>query len=120
MSEGFRAVWNDAGVLGENRIPRRQVRRQHAHQLVIGEVPRLHRHQHADRMVFNPRLAELRGILHRGEKALGVIGVIAGDLRAELHLTAALADELAHILAGNFRQLLNPAIDKVRQPVQDR
>ena len=43
MGKGLRAVRYDAGVFGDNRVTGRQVWRQDAHQLVIGEVPRLHR-----------------------------------------------------------------------------
>ena len=44
MGKGLRAVRHNAGVFGDNRVAGRQVWRQDAHQLVIGEVPRLHRH----------------------------------------------------------------------------
>ena len=54
LSEGFRTVRDDAGMFGDHRVPCRQVRRQHAHQLIIREVPRLYRHQYADGMVFDP------------------------------------------------------------------
>ena len=59
VGEGFRTVRDDAGMFSDNRVPRRQVRRQYAHKLVIREVPRFYSHQHADRMVFNPGFAQI-------------------------------------------------------------
>jgi len=70
-------------------------------------------------MVFNPGLAEVGGIFHRSQKRFRIIGIVAGDLRTELHLTAALRNQFPHLLAGDFRQLVNPAVDKIRQPVQN-
>ena len=120
VGEGFRTMRDDAGMLGDNRVPRRQVRRQHAHKLVIREVPRFYRHQHADGMVFDPGFTQLGRILYRRQKLFGVVGVVAGNLRAQFNLTAALRNKLAHLLAGDFGQFVNPVIDQIRQLVQHR
>ena len=120
VGEGFRTVRDDAGMFGDNRVPRRQVRCQHAHKLIIREVPRFYRHQYADGMVFDPGFTQLGRILYRRQKLFGVVGVVAGNLRAQLHFTAALLNEFAHFLAGDFRQLVNPAVDQIRQLVQHR
>jgi type I restriction enzyme R subunit len=71
-------------------------------------------------MVFNPGFTQFGRILHRRQERFGVIGVVAGDLRAQLHFAAALLNEFAHLLAGDFRQLFNPAVDQIRQLMQHR
>jgi alanyl-tRNA synthetase len=59
-------------------------------------------------------------ILHRGQELLRVVGVVAGDLRAQLHLAAALFDELTHLLTGDFRQILGALVDQVGKLMQHR
>ena len=120
VGKGLGAVRHDAGMLGDNGVTRRQVWRQNAHQLVIREVPRLNGHQHADGVMFHPRFPEFGLILHRGQELLRVVGVVAGDLRAQLHFATALFDELAHLLTGNFRQLLGALVDQIGKLMQHR
>ena len=111
---------HDAGMLGDNGVTRRQVWRQNAHQLVIREVPRLNGHQHADGVMFHPRFPEFGLILHWGQELLRVVGVVASDLRAQLHFATALFDELTHLLTGNFRQLLGALVDQIGKLMQHR
>ena len=120
MGEGFRTVRHNAGVFSDDRVTRRQVWRQNAHQLIVWKVPWFDGHQHADGVMFNPCFPEFRVILHRGQELLRVVRIVAGDLRAQLHLAAALFDELTHLLAGDFRQLLHAFVDQVRQIMQYR
>jgi hypothetical protein len=44
--------------------------------------------------------------LHRRQEALGVLGVVGEDVRAELHLAAGLADPLAHFERHRVRELV--------------
>ena len=71
-------------------------------------------------MVLNPGFTQFGGILHRRQDRFGVIGVIAGDLRAKFHFAAALLNEFPHLLAGDFRQIFHPAVDQIRQLMQHR
>ena len=71
-------------------------------------------------MVLNPGFTQFGGILHRRQERFGVIGVIAGDLRAQFHFAAALLNEFPHLLAGDFRQIFHPAVDQIRQLMQHR
>ena len=71
-------------------------------------------------MVLNPGFTQFGGILHRRQERFGVIGVIAGDLRAKFHFAAALLNEFPHLLASDFCQLLRPAIDQISQLMQYR
>ena len=120
MGEGLRTVWNDAGMFGEHRVTCRQVRGQHAHQLVIREVPRFHGHHHADGVMLYPGFAHLRWVFHRGEKLFGVIRIVASDLRAEFNLAAALGNQFTHLHAGDFSQLFGTGINQICQLVQHR
>jgi hypothetical protein len=70
--------------------------------------------------MLHPRFPELRVVLHRGQELLRVVGVVAGDLRAQLHLAAALFDELTHLLAGDFRQILHALVDQIGKLMQHR
>ncbi len=80
----------------------RPVRRQHTHQLIVREVPRLNSHDDANRMMFYPRVAKLGFIRHRGKKLLRVIRIIASDLRTQFDFATALLDELAHLRLAIF------------------
>ena len=120
MRKGLGAVRHDAGMLGDDGVTRRQVRRQNAHQLVVRKVPRLNGHQHADGVMLHPGFPELRVVLHRGKEPLRVVGVVAGDLRAQLHLAAALFDELTHLLAGDFRKILHALVDQIGKLIKHR
>lgn len=80
----------------------RRVRRQHTHQLIVREVPRLNSHDDANRMMFYPRVAKLGFIRHRGKKLLRVIRIIASDLRTQFDFATALLDELAHLWLAIF------------------
>ena len=70
--------------------------------------------------MLDPRFPEFRRVLHRGQELLRVIGIVAGDLRAQLHLAAALFDELTHLLTGNFSQLFGAFVDQVSKLMQHR
>ena len=71
-------------------------------------------------MMLNPGVAEFGGIFHRRQQRFGVIGIIAGDLRAKFHFAAALLNEFPHLLAGDFCQFLRPAVDQISQLMQYR
>ena len=120
MGKGLSAVRYNAGVFGDDRVPRRQVRRQNAHQLVVREVPRLNGHQYTDGVMLHPRFPKFRRILHRRQELLRVVGVVARDLCAQLHLAAALLDELTHLLTGDFRQIVHALVDQVGKLMQHR
>ncbi len=120
MGKRLGAVRYDAGMFRQHRVTCGQVRRQHTHQLIVREVPRLNSHDDANRMMFYPRVAKLGFIRHRGKKLLRVIRIIASDLRTQFDFATALLDELAHLLAGDFCQFFNTAVDQVSQLMQYR
>lgn len=70
--------------------------------------------------MFYPRVAKLGFIRHRGKKLLRFIRIIASDLRTQFDFATALLDELAHLLAGDFCQFFNTAVDQVSQLMQYR
>ncbi|MNZ70323.1 hypothetical protein D3C78_886570 [compost metagenome] len=120
MFKGLSAVRHDASVFRDHWITRGEVRRQDAHKLIEREIPRLNGHHHADRVMFNPRIAEFRFIGHRSQKLLRIIRVITGDLRTEFHLAAALLDQFPHLLTGDFRQFFRTAVDQIGKFMQHR
>ncbi len=120
MRKRLSTVRHDARMFGDHRVPRRQVRSQDAHQLVVREVPRLNSHQYTDGVMLDPRVAEVGFILYRCQKLFRVVGVIAGDLRAQFHLVATLFDELTHLLTGNFGQILRAFLNQISKFVQHR
>src|ERR1700733_4915829 len=80
------AVRDDAGVFGEDGIAGSEVRREHPHQLIVREIPGLHDHHHAERMMLDPGFAE-RGIdLDRRKEAFGLASIEAGDFGDDPYL----------------------------------
>ena len=52
--------------------------------------------------------------LHRRQEALGVLGVIGEDVRTELHLSAGLADALAHLERHDVCEFVGPFMQQRR------
>ena len=77
-----------------------------ARELVVGKVPGLDAEDHADRAALHMGFAEGRMELHGRQEALGVLGVVGEDLRAELHFAARLADPLAHLQRHGVREFV--------------
>lgn len=71
-------------------------------------------------MMFYPRVAKHRFIRHWSKKLLRVIRIIACNLRAQFDFATALFDELTHLLAGDFCQFFDTAVDQVSQLMQYR
>ena len=106
LLEGDRALRHDACVLHQHDVARHQMRTGDPGKLVVGKVPGLHAEDHADRAALHMAFAETRMQLHRRQEALGVLGVIGEDVRAELHLAAGFADPLAHFERHRVRELV--------------
>ena len=70
---------------------------EHAHDLVVGEVPRLN-HEHDTGGLLD--VVGLAGGVVQGDgsqQLFGVVGEVVGDVCAQLHLGAGLAHQLAHV-----------------------
>jgi len=87
--EGNRALRHDTRVFHQYNVARHQVRTGDPGKLVVGKVPGLHTEDHADRAALHVAFAETRMQLHRRQEALGVLGIIGKDVRAEFNLAAA-------------------------------
>ncbi len=107
-------------MFNDNRVTGGQVRSQNAHQLIVREVPRLNRHQHADGMMLNPGVAQIGVVFHRRKEGAGIVGVVARNARTEFDFAAALLDQFAHLLGGNFRQLLGTLLQQIGKLKQHR
>ena len=107
LLEGDRALRHDARVLHQQDVARHQMRTGDAGELVVGKVPGLDAEDHADRAALHMAFAEAWMELHRRQEALGVLGVIGEDARAELDLAARFVDALAHLQRHGVRQLVD-------------
>src|ERR1035441_6332543 len=91
------ALRNTPCVLHHDDIARHQVGRGKTRELVVGKVPRLDAEQHAERATFDLSFARTRLEVLWCEEALGVLGIVVEDVRAEHHLAPGLGDELTHL-----------------------
>jgi hypothetical protein len=97
LLKGDGALRNAPRVLHHHDIARHQVGRGKARELVVGKVPGLDAEEHAERAAFDLGFARTRLEVLGCEEALGVLGVVVDDVRAERHFAAGLFDELAHL-----------------------
>src|ERR1017187_974737 len=88
---------NTPCVLHHDDIARHQVGRGKTRELVVGKVPGLDAEQHAERATFDLSFARARLEVLWCEEALGVLGIVVEDVRAEHHLAPGLGDELTHL-----------------------
>ena len=107
LLESDGALRNAARVLHHHDIARHQVGRGKARKLVVGKVPRLDAEEHAERAAFDPGFARTRLEVLWCEEALGVLGVVVDDVRAERHFAAGLFDELAHLERHRASELVH-------------
>lgn len=100
LLEGRRRLRDIRGMLEEQRVAGRQLRRQDACDLIIWEIPRLDGQQNAKRLTDENGLAFGRiqnRQLFRRQQRLGVAGVIFEDLCRQFDLGLGFAEQLAHL-----------------------
>ena len=87
LLEGDGALGDGARVLHQHDIAGHQVRAGESGELIVGEVPRLHAKEHAERAAFDDGFPEIR-IQELGPKeALGVLRIVFQNVRAEHHFS---------------------------------
>ena len=77
------ALRNAPRVLHHDDIARHQIGRGKTRELVVGKVPGLDAEEHAERAAFDLCFARTRLEVFWREEALGVLGVVVDDVRAE-------------------------------------
>ena len=87
--------------------------------LVIGEIPGLHTEDHPHRAALHVGFANGWIEFCGRKEALGVLGVIGENSGTELHLSASLADPLAHLQRHDARELIGPFMQDRRRFGQD-
>lgn len=121
--EGVRALRHVGGVLEQQGIASGQLRSQDAGDLVVGEIPRLDRQDHAQRLVHQQRVAFGR-IGHRQflrcQQGFGVLHVVLKDARGQLDLGQRFGGDLAHLQGQQPRMRLGILAQQVGGALQDR
>ena len=110
LFEGNRALRHASGVLDQQHVAGHQVRTRDAGELVVGKIPGFHAEDHTDWTALHMTLAESRMQLDIGKEALGILGVVAKDIRAELHFALRFSYALAHFQSHRVRQLIDPLV----------
>ena len=110
---------HDTSVLHQYYITRHQMRTCDPSKLVVGEVPGLDAEDQADRAALHMAFAETRMELYRCKEALGILGVISQNVRAELHLAAGFINPLAHFERHRVRELVSLRVQNLRRFAYD-
>ena len=103
--EGQRALRHAGRMLDHDDIACHQVGRGKACDLVVRKVPGLDTEKHTDGAAFNVCFAPWRGQLFRGQKMLGILGVVVKDGSAQGDFAQALREQLAHLKGDEFGKL---------------
>jgi hypothetical protein len=82
-------------------------------ELVVGEIPGFYAKDHADWAALHMALAESRMQLDVGKEALGVLGIVREDIRAELHFPLGFPNALAHLQRHGVRELIDPLVHEI-------
>ncbi len=121
--EHRRGLRHVAGVLEQDGVAGKQLRRCNTYDLVVGEVPRLDRQQHPEGLADDLDLA-LRGRGYRDllglKQRLPPVGVVLKDVGRQVDFGLCLCDYLPHLEGQQLCVPLPVGAKQFRSPCQDR
>jgi hypothetical protein len=110
---------DDTRVLHNHGVACHQMWPRHASELVVRKVPRLDTEDDADRAALHMRVADSGMKFYICQEALGILGVIRQNSRAELDFAPRFADSLAHFQGHGVRQRVGLLMHELRRLCDD-